>query len=191
MEHLGMQAQCHKALTFVCSHILVVLVICILGIVYKRRTRGLISISHLMIYPCKKHVPQLLFQPLKEKYPPSCHQQMTFNLLPFHKCFILHHIMQDPNDENAWHIFLLFPQWCLLMPIQRGKAKHKEIKMWLQRFFFLRLGKALSSTFVVHTSLNNYFTFGPHLFRCAFLLKAPSFFSHLGPHGLHQSLTLS
>jgi hypothetical protein len=77
------------------------------------------------------------------------------------------------------------------MPIQRGKVKHKEIKIWLQRFFFWRLGKALSSTFVVHTSLNNYFTFGSHLFRCALLLEAPSFFSHLGPHGLHQSLTLS
>lgn len=60
----------------------------------------------------------------------------------------------------------------------------------LTKVFFLRLGKALRSTFVVHTSPNNYSTFGPHLFRCALLLEAPSSSSHLGPHRLRQSLTL-
>jgi hypothetical protein len=75
---------------------------------------------------------------------------------------------------------------CLL---KGGRLRIGRLKLGYKGFF-LRLGNILISTFVVHTSPNNYSTFGPHLLKYALLLEAPSSSSHLGPHCLRQSLTL-
>jgi len=52
------------------------------------------------------------------------------------------------------------------------------------------LGRVLSKGFVVHTSLNHYFTFNPPYLDGALPLQAPSLSSHFKPHHLCWNLTL-
>jgi hypothetical protein len=45
--------------------------------------------------------------------------QLTFK-------FPLNYIAQNLSDVATWHLFLLFPHWCLLLPIRRGHVGHNE-----------------------------------------------------------------
>jgi hypothetical protein len=49
-------------------------------------------------------------------------------------CFPLDKLAQYPYDVVAWHLLLLLPQWCLVLPTQRGAIGHKEMMIRLKCF---------------------------------------------------------
>jgi hypothetical protein len=55
--------------------------------------------------------------------------QFTFRLF-------LDRLACDLFDVVAWHLLLLFFQWCLSFPLHEGLARHKETKVHLRWVFF-------------------------------------------------------
>jgi len=43
-------------------------------------------------------------------------------------------LAQELFDVYAWHLFLLFLQWCLVVPIQGGTVEHRETEAQFQHF---------------------------------------------------------
>jgi hypothetical protein len=43
-------------------------------------------------------------------------------------CFPLNKLAHDPYDVAARHLFLLLPQWCLILSLRRGAIGHREMK---------------------------------------------------------------
>ncbi len=53
--------------------------------------------------------------------------------MAFH--FPLDKLAQDPYNVATWHLVLLLPQWCLVLPPHGGATSHR--KMWIQLKHFL------------------------------------------------------
>jgi hypothetical protein len=52
--------------------------------------------------------------------------------MAFH--FPLDKLMQDLYNVVVWYLFLLLPQWCLVLPPQDGVIGHKKTQFWLKHF---------------------------------------------------------
>jgi hypothetical protein len=49
-------------------------------------------------------------------------------------CFPLNKLVQDPYNVVVWHLFLLLPQWCLILPLHVEVMRHKEMHIPLKCF---------------------------------------------------------
>jgi len=82
-------------------------------------------------------------------------------------------------------LFLLFCQWCFLLPTQGGKPRHGENTTQLQRFFFGNYEEFQVEYLLCTQALVVALPSVPSCSHNALPLEPPSFFSHLKPHFFH------
>ncbi len=87
--------------------------------------------------------------------------------------FPLNHIAWDLSNVVVWHLFLLFPQWCLHLLAQGGRLSTGKLGFDYENFFLAITRSFLSRAFVAHIGPSNYFTFDPPLFRWWSSSKGP------------------
>jgi hypothetical protein len=75
--------------------------------------------------------------------------------------FPLDKLMQDSYNVATWHLLLLLPQWCFVLPLCGAATRHREI--WIQlKHFIVRDWENLQEEFFLHAqvlaaSLNSIF----------------------------------
>lgn len=73
--------------------------------------------------------------------------------------FSIEQVGQEPLDVTTWHLFSLFFQWCLILPLQRRLIEHKEIGKVCKMNIFLEF-KEWTTNFTFQTS--TWFNSSPH-----------------------------
>ncbi len=48
--------------------------------------------------------------------------------------FPLNKLAQDPYDVGVWHLLLLIPQWCFVLPPRGGEMGHREMQIRFKCF---------------------------------------------------------
>jgi hypothetical protein len=48
--------------------------------------------------------------------------------------FPLDNLAHDPYNMVVWHLLLLLPQWCLILPLHGGATGHREMQIQLRHF---------------------------------------------------------
>ncbi len=49
-------------------------------------------------------------------------------------CFPLDKLAQGPYDVATWHLLLLLPQWCFVLPLHGKAIGHNEMQIQLKCF---------------------------------------------------------